>query len=194
VPARARPLIAVAAAAVALAGCSWTEATDDDASPTRTPPAPDAVRDTPVIGTLPPITVPGALPVAPPGAADDSAPLPDGAGVPAAQPPPTEPPPTEPPPTAAPAPPPRPAPTAAPATAAPSPASGAPAGVQAGSFSVRDGAARLQDQLRAAGFDGFALQGEGPFRVIRGGLPEPDARALRDRLTAAGFEAFVVRS
>jgi cell division septation protein DedD len=194
VPARARSLIAVAAAAVALAGCSWTDATDDDASATRTPPAPDAVRDTPVIGTLPPITVPGALPLAPPGAADDSAPLPGAVGGQAGQPPPSEPPPTEPPPTEPPATaaPPRPAPTAAPA-AAPSP-SGTAVGVQAGSFSVRDGAARLQDQLRAAGFDGFALQGEGPFKVIRAGLPEPDARALRDRLAAAGFEAFVVRS
>jgi len=193
VPARHHPLPAARALVlgllpvVALAACSYTEAHPDAASQT-TEPAPVDVRSAPVVGALPPISTDTTLPVAPAGAADDSAPLPGSEGPTVAD---TEPPPEVTAPATAP-------PTAPPSTKPTAPAtskapSGATVSLQAGSFKAADGAKLLQQQLAAAGFAGFSTQGSGPFRVVRGGLTESDAGALRQRLSAAGFESFVVR-
>jgi Sortase domain/SPOR domain len=190
VPARHHPLPAARALVlgllpvVALAACSYTEAHPDAASQT-TQPAPVAVRSAPVVGALPPISADTTLPVAPAGAADDSAPLPgaEETTVPDTAPPPEATAPATAPPTAARS-------SAPPTSAA---ASGATVSLQAGSFKAADGAKLLQQQLAAAGFPGFSTQGSGPFRVVRGGLSESDAGALRQRLSAAGFQSFVVR-
>ncbi len=182
----ARALVLGLLPVVALAACSYTEAHPDAASQT-TQPAPVDVRSAPVVGALPPISTDTTLPVPPPGAADDSAPLPGSEDTTVVD---TQPPPEVTAPATA-------APTRAPATAPPTTAraasSNATVSLQAGSFKAADGAKLLQQQLTAAGFSGFTTQGSGPFRVVRGGLTESDAGTLRQRLSAAGFESFVVR-
>ena len=47
----------------------------------------------------------------------------------------------------------------------PAPVAGAPVSLQVGSFSAVEGAARLEEELSSAGFDGFRTAGSGPFRV-----------------------------
>jgi cell division protein FtsN len=189
VPARRHPLPLARALVLGLlpvctlAACSYTEARPDAAAARSTAPAPADVRRDPVVGALPSIGGDTTLPVAPPGAADDSAPLPgEETTVAETTPPPEDAAPATAPPTAPP--------TTPPATAA----SGPTVALQAGSFKEADGASRFQAQLKAAGFDGFTTLGNGPFRVVRTGLSESTAGSLRQRLSAAGFESFVVRS
>src|SRR5207248_2040672 len=117
-----------------------------------------------VVGTLPPITTaPTTAPAATTAVTD----------------PPTSPPSTQ-------------APTSAPrapaATVAPP---GGPVTVQAGAYTTRDAATAAVTTLAAKGFGGFGVSGEGPFRVVRGGLSGRDANALVRALAAAGVSAFV---
>ena len=157
----------VVAAGLALAGCSYTKA-DDSPVPSRTTVAVAPTARVSVVGTLPPITNVPTTTVAPPA-------------------PPTAT-------TAAPpvTPAPRPATTAKPAvTAPPGTHSAGPVTVQAGAYATRDAATQAVAALAGKGFGGFGVTGDGPFRVVRGGLSGPDGDALVRSLAAAGISAFV---
>jgi cell division septation protein DedD len=84
---------------------------------------------------------------------------------------------------------PRPRPTQA-TTGTVAPASG-PVTVQAGSFSTAALAAQQVSSLAAKGFGGFSVSGDGPFRVLRGGLTGSQANSLIRALAGAGVAAFV---
>ena len=63
--------------------------------------------------------------------------------------------------------------------------------VQAGAYSTREAATQGAALLASKGFAGFGVAGDGPFRVVRGGLSGADADALVQSLAAAGVAAFV---
>jgi hypothetical protein len=156
----------VVAAGLAFGGCSYTKA-DDSPVPSRTTLAVTPTARVSVVGTLPPITnVPTTTVVAAP---------------------PTEAT-TTPPATPAP----RPATTARPpVTAPPGTHSSGPVTVQAGAYATQEAATQAVAALAAKGFGGFGVTGDGPFRVVRGGLSGADGDALVRSLAAAGISAFV---
>ncbi len=159
----------VVAAGLALGGCSFTKA-DDSPVPSRTTLAIAPTGRVSVVGTLPPITnaPTTTIATAPPTVATTTAPPP-----------------------ATPAP--RPATTARPPVTAP-PGTHAPGGsvtVQAGAYATREAATQAVASLAAKGFGGFGVSGDGPFRVVRGGLSGADGDALVRSLAAAGVAAFV---
>lgn len=162
-------LCGVVAGGLALGACSFTKA-DDAPVPSRITNAVVPTVGAAVVGTLPPIsTAPTTTVVTSP---------------------PTEVPPATSPPAPVPV---TRAPATAPATAAtaaPTHASG-PVSVQAGAFSTREAAAQGAATLATKGFAGFGVSGDGPFRVVRGGLSGADADALVKALAAAGVSAFV---
>jgi cell division septation protein DedD len=178
--ARAVVVGVVIAGGVVLASCSYTKAADSPVpAPTNAALVPTSRVS--VVGTLPPITnapttvaqsvpvpvpAPGTTTVAPPATAAAT----------------TEPTVAPPPPSTTPRP---------PNTAPPATHSGGPVTVQAGAFSTRDAADQAVASLSGKGFGGFSVSGDGPFRVVRGGLSGPDGDALVRSLAAAGVAAFV---
>jgi cell division protein FtsN len=160
----------VVAGALTLGACSFTKA-DDAPVPSRITNAVVPTAGAAVVGTLPPIST------APPTTVVTSPPteVPPSTELPVTRPPATRPPAT------------------APATAAPAAPthSNGPVSVQAGAFSTREAATLGVAQLAGKGFGGFAVAGDGPFRVVRGGLSGADADALVQALAAAGVSAFV---
>jgi cell division septation protein DedD len=65
-------------------------------------------------------------------------------------------------------------------------------GVQAGAFTDPNGAKTGLATITAAGFSGFRIVGTGPYKVVRTGMTEADARALAARIRAAGYQSFVL--
>jgi hypothetical protein len=63
--------------------------------------------------------------------------------------------------------------------------------VQAGAYGTQEAATQAVAALAAKGFGGFGVTGDGPFRVVRGGLSGADGDALVRSLAAAGISAFV---
>jgi hypothetical protein len=63
--------------------------------------------------------------------------------------------------------------------------------VQAGAYATKEAAAQAVTILAGKGFAGFGVSGDGPFRVVRGGLSGADGDALVRSLAAAGISAFV---
>ena len=163
---------------VVLASCSFTKA-DDSPVPATTNAALVPTSRVSVVGTLPPIT---SAPTTVAGSA--AAPGPGSTTVAPSHPPAAT--------TAPTVAPPSPATTARPPKPAP-PAthSGGTVTVQAGAFSTRDAADQAVASLSGKGFGGFSVSGDGPFRVVRGGLSGPDGDALVRSLAAAGVAAFV---
>ena len=168
------------AGGVVLASCSYSKA-DDSPVPAPTNAALVPTSRVSVVGTLPPITnVPTTVagstaPPEPAPASTTVAPSPTTAST-----------------TAPPARPPSPATTVPPPnTGPPATHSDGPVTVQAGAFSTREAADQAVAALAGKGFGGFSVSGEGPFRVVRGGLSGPDGDALVRSLAAAGVAAFV---
>ena len=160
-------LCGVVAGGLALGACSFTKA-DDAPVPSRITTAVVPTAGAAVVGTLPPIsTAPVSTVVtAPPTEAPAS--------------------------TVAPAP--TPAETRAPASSPPSVSpthSSGPVSVQAGAYSTKEAATKAVALLAGKGFPGFGVDGNGPFRVVRGGLSGGDADALVKSLAAAGVAAYV---
>jgi hypothetical protein len=63
--------------------------------------------------------------------------------------------------------------------------------VQAGAYSTAGAAARAAAALATKGFGGFAVSGNGPYRVVRGGLSSSAATKLARAMAAAGSVAFI---
>jgi len=161
------------AGAVALGSCSYSKA-DDSPVPARTTTVIAPTGRTSVVGTLPPITnAPTTAPVTVAPAVTPTTAAPATAAPPPATP-------------AA-----KPPVTAPPATAPPATHKGGSVTVQAGAFSTRDAAAQAVSILAGKGFGGFGISGDGPFRVVRGGLSGEDGDALVRALAGAGVAAFV---
>jgi cell division septation protein DedD len=178
-----RTSLLLAGTALVLAGCGFASGESSRTGEQSTaPPAavtapPTTVAGTtiptPLVGTIPRITAPGATTTI---------------LVPA-------PPPSDTVPPAAPA---APAPTAATGAGGAGGAgkatttTSAIVAVQAGAFTTQQQARNGLAQLTAKGFSGFAINGSGPYRLRRPNLQRADAKALVQKLTTAGFAAVIV--